>query len=368
MKEKLLVVFGGKSVENDISVITGLQAIENLPRGQDYLAVYIDKNGFWWTAQNIADAKIYEDFDRLAKKKVRVDFVVGENVLYAKKKNRLAPLAKISCVLNCCHGGDGEGGALQGYLNECAVAQTSPLVASSALCMDKCLMKDVFRANKIQTPNYVTIKKGMAKAVIDDAIKKLGFPFIVKPSNLGSSIGISVCRNARQLGDAIELAFRFDEKILVEKLVENLREFNCAVFRYKDKLFLSEVCEVKNKKEIYSFEDKYLSSGGKSEFAQKNIATKVKKLAEKIYDVFDCEGVVRVDFLYDSKQKVLYANEINTIPGSLSFYMFKGIKFSDLLASLIEQAKVNFERRKGLIKRFESDAVKIYDQSRHIKK
>ncbi|MBE7075881.1 MAG: ATP-grasp domain-containing protein [Clostridiales bacterium] len=362
MRETVLVLFGGMSVESDISVITGVQAANNLSNKFDSVFVYIDKTGKWWTAENLLDLKIYADFHKFAKKKKRVSFVVGESTLFVKKNKKFIPLKKIDSVLNCCHGNLGEDGAVQGYLKCCYVPQTSSLTTSSALCMDKSFMKDIFKANGINTPDCFILRP-------KDSIKStLEFPVIVKPCNLGSSIGISVCHNKEEFKTAVALAFEFDNKILVEKLVENLKEFNCACFEYKGKMFLSSVCEVENKEEIYTFEDKYLSKNNKTKEAEQELAAKIKAITQKIYQLFDCQGVVRVDFLYDEKNSVLYANEINTIPGSLAFYLFKDTNFKDLLNCLIEQSKINYEKESHLIKSFDSEAIQVFASVKTIKK
>ena len=365
MKEKVLILFGGKSVESDISVITALQVIRNLPKEYEYVFVYIDKAGKWWMADNTTEAKTFENFEKNAKNKKQVTFAIGENVLFVKKRNKFLPFEKISCVLNCCHGGAGEDGCLQGYLHACELAQTSSLCATSALCMDKCFMKDVFKANDIPSPKYCVLKKGQKNA--DDILQELKLPLIVKPANLGSSIGISVCHDKTEFDKAVDYAFSFDNKLLIEELVQNLREFNCACFEYKDKHFLSKVCEVKNQNEIYTFEDKYISKETKSNEADVHIAQDVKLLTEKIYKLFDCKGVVRVDFLLDEKSRTLYANEINTIPGSLAFYLFKDVKFSDLIASVVEQAKITFKENSKLVKSYKSDAVKVFESVANLK-
>ena len=368
MKKKLVVLFGGKSVESDISVITAMQTLQNLDKAFDALPIYIDKCGIWWIGDNLDKVQTFENFEKNAKNKKQVTLAIGERILYEKKRNKFVANCEVDCVLNCCHGGGGEGGAIQGYLSECALAQTSPLQTSSALCMDKCFMKDIFKSNDITSPQYVCIKKDDFDGDLKTITSKIKFPLIVKPANLGSSIGIKVCKNEKELQNALDFAFEFDNKILIEKLVENLKEFNCACFKYRDMLYFSNVCEVTGKGEIYSFEDKYLSSAAKNKIADKKLSSKIKILTEKIYKLFDCKGVVRVDFLYDDKNKILYANEINTIPGSLSFYMFKGTTFKDLLTALIEEAKLDFDKQKSLVKSFKSDAVKIFAETKIIKK
>lgn len=364
MKETVVVLFGGKSVEHDISIITAVQAMKNLPKVYDVVAVYVDKDGNWWTGENFQDAKVFENFEKLAKNKRQVTFVLGSNLLLIAKGKKFVPLKNVDVVLNCCHGNLGEDGSAQGLFKVCGIAQTSPQVLSSALCMDKVLMKDILKANDILTPEYVYLKKDDLKDenCYKKILKKLSFPIVVKPSNLGSSIGIGVAKDKKSLQEAVEVAFEFDGKVVCEKMVKNLREFNCACFNFQGKKFLSMVNEVQNKSEIFSFDDKYLSKKSKTKEPDKKLASQIKALTQEVYNLFECRGVVRVDFLYDDQEEKLYVNEINTIPGSLAFYLFKDIKFEDLLASLIEQAKIDQEQDEAYVKTFESDALKIFNK------
>ncbi|MBP3431581.1 MAG: D-alanine--D-alanine ligase [Clostridia bacterium] len=359
-KEKIMIVFGGKSVEHDISIITALQVIRVLPERYEFLPVYIDKKGKWWIADNLEDVEIYSNFDKKATKKKQVTFVLGENVLLSKKHNKFAFESKVDGVLNCCHGNIGEDGCVQGLCKICNLAQTSAGLLSSAVCMDKAVMKDVLKANGVKTPEYVVCDDFSYEK--KDALKKIKFPLIIKPANLGSSIAISVCKNEEEFDAAVELAFKFDRKIVVEKLVENLREFNCACFLYKGEYFVSAVNEVTNKGEIFSFDDKYLSQGGKTQEASKSLSAKIKKMTEKAYKILGCSGVVRIDFLFDEKAETLFVNEANTIPGSLAFYLFKDIPFKELVNALIDESFVELRIEESLIKIFDSSALENFEK------
>lgn len=368
MKEKIAILFGGESVEHDISVITAIQTMKFLPVEYSYIPIYIDKEGLWWTADNLDDVKVYQNFKARASHKKRVSLVLGESELLVRKNGKYVHFCKLMAVLNCCHGHIGEDGCVQGLFECCDIAQTSSLVTSSALCMDKVFMKDILKSNDIISPKYVRLHKCEYEKMKQEKLKEiertLGYPLIVKPANLGSSIGISICENTQELEDALELAFDFDEKVLVEVLVQNLREFNCACFSFRENLFTSIVNEVKNKTTIFTFEDKYLSSHSDSKEVDKALAKKVSKLTEKIYTLFDCKGVVRVDFLYDEKEKTLYVNEINSIPGSLAFYLFKDVPFKEILRAIIEESFSERDKKRRLKKTFDSDALKIFEQTK----
>lgn len=363
MREKVLLLFGGESVEHDISIITALQVMKSLPEEFEFLPVYIDRKGIWWVAKNLNDIKTFKNFEKNAIKKQQVSIEFGNKILMIRKGRKFFEYVKILSVLNCCHGHIGEDGCVQGLFDCCKIPQTSCGVCSSALCMDKSFMKDILKANNVDSPNYLYFQKSSYENVntLQQIQQKIGFPLIVKPSNLGSSIGISICRNANDLDGAIELAFQFDKKVLIEKLVENLREFNCACFCFEDNVFMSKVNEVSLNGDMYTFEDKYLEKNQKIASGDKKLAKKIQKLTGKVYKLFDCKGVVRVDFLFDDKEKRLYVNEINTIPGSLAFYLFKDVAFKELVRCMIKQSFNDFEKRKELVTTFDSDALKIFE-------
>lgn len=367
MKDKVLLVYGGKSVEHDISIITALQVMKNFPKEYDLLPLYIDKKGIWWNAENLDEIEIYSNFQKYAKKRKQATLVLGENKILLKKGSKFSQSFNIFSVVNCCHGNIGEDGALQGVFEACDMKQSSSSVVSSALCMDKAFMKDVLKANDIASPKYVVLNKCTydenKDKIVEKIEEKVNFPLIVKPANLGSSIGISVCNDIQEIFPAIQLAFEFDNKIVVEEMVDNLREFNCACFEYKNRFVLSKVNEIKNKGEIYSFEDKYLSSVADNQDVDETLTNYIRKLTQKLYKLFECQGIVRVDFLYDSKSKILYVNEINTIPGSLAFYLFKDISFKDLIISMIEQSKIKYDQEQELIKSYDSEALNIFEKT-----
>ncbi len=367
MRKKCLVVYGGKSVEHDISVITALQAVRFLPKNYEPILVYIDKNGIWWVGDNLSDLSIYQNFRKYVKGAKQVTFLLGEKILLAKKKNKFVHFCDVGVVLNCCHGRVGEDGCLSGIFEACEVPCSASGVMSAAVCMDKVVMKDILKANNIQTPEYVYFNKcSYDRARV---LKHIKFPLIVKPANLGSSIGISVCHDEGEFDDAVELAFSFDTKVLVEKLVENLREFNCACFRFHKEYFVSSAVEVTKKDEIFTFENKYIQRGGANKEVERALARKVKALTEQVYKILDCKGVVRVDFLYDEAAKTLFVNEVNTIPGSLAFYLFKEIKFPEILDAILTQSEDEMEEKENLITTFDSDAIRVFqDFSESVKK
>ena len=365
MKKNVLLIYGGESVEHDISIITALQASQNLGEIYKVIPVYIGRNGVWQLADNLTDAKVYGNFDRRAKNVRHATLVMGKPYLAIRKGKRYSKFIPVDFALLCTHGKFGEDGALQGVLESCHIPYSSANYKSSALCMDKIFMKDIFISRCIPCVESVAVDlkeyKENSKKVLSE-VEKLKFPVIIKPSCLGSSIGIKVCHNKEEFDDAINFSFQFDRRVLVEKYVKNMTEFNCACVHMNGEEKVSSVEEVKKEDEIFSFEEKYLNGGAKkSQKIDKNLAVKIKNLTEKIYKIFDLYGVVRVDYIFDNDKNKLYVNEINSIPGSLAFYLFKDLSFKDLLNILIEEG---LERVKNehYISAYDSEALDVFEK------
>ncbi len=359
----IAVIFGGKSVEHDISVITAMQAMARFPKGYQMLPIYITSQGNFVVADNLNDAKIYLNFAKNVKncRNVSIDF--ENHGVFVWKKNKIKKRIKVDCALLCNHGHGGEDGALQGMLELAGIAYTSSTLSSSAMTMDKSLTKIMLGNFHIKTLPYVQFDRceyhQNKLKILQTIKKKLAFPCIIKPANLGSSVGISICECEAKLDKQIEDAFAFDERILVERYLSDAEEYSCACVKINDKILPSKVNKVKKSK-IYTFEEKYIKEReiGKCEIS-KELNEQIKKLAVKAYKALRCDGVVRIDFLLDKKKKTLFVNEINSIPGSLSFNMFDS-SFEDLLSVLIEEGIEKNGKTKNVIYQFSSSAIEKY--------
>lgn len=359
----IAVIFGGKSVEHDISVITAMQAMARFPKGYQMLPIYITSQGNFVVADNLNDAKIYLNFAKNVKncRNVSIDF--ENHGVFVWKKNKIKKRIKVDCALLCNHGHGGEDGALQGMLELAGIAYTSSTLSSSAMTMDKSLTKIMLGNFHIKTLPYVHFDRceyhQNKLKILQTIKKKLAFPCIIKPANLGSSVGISICESEAKLDKQIEDAFAFDERILVERYLSGAEEYSCACVKINDKILPSKVNKVKKSK-IYTFEEKYIKEReiGKCEIS-KELNEQIKKLAVKAYKALRCDGVVRIDFLLDKKKKTLFVNEINAIPGSLSFNMFDS-SFEDLLSVLIEEGIEKNGKTKNVIYQFSSSAIEKY--------
>lgn len=366
MKINLAVMFGGRSVEHEISVISAVQAMLSLDRAKyDVIPVYLTKSGGMMTGSALFDIGEYKDMPSLMQKLKRI-IIVRESdgvLIYEKKGAKTAkkPLARIDAVLPVVHGTNCEDGTLQGWLELLGVPYAGCGVTASAIGMDKEICKNVLAAHGVSVLPHVTF---YAKDWVDGSEKisseiaeKLGFPVIVKPANLGSSVGISKASDADALAEAVTLAMNFASKLIVEPAIEHLREINCAVLGNADSCRASVCEEPVMSDEILSYSDKYLSSGkSKGAGGSKGMASLSRKIPadipeEKSKEIADMAvaafravgacGVTRIDFLMDTADgDRVYLNEINTIPGSLSFYLWEksGLTYTELLDELVELA------------------------------
>lgn len=363
----ILVFYGGKSVEHDISIITGLQVLENInTKKYNVIPVYITGAGNFIVPDNAKDVTIYR---QSIKKFKTITFLLGEGKVIIKRK--FSKILNISCAINCCHGMNGEDGTLAGLLELSAIPNTSCDVLSSAICMDKIIMKDIFKANGLPCVDYIWFTRSdyedNAQNILNNAISELDFPMVVKPSNLGSSIGISICKNETELQDAINVALMYDERIIVEKCVPNLREINCSCLGDID-CELSCLEEPKGWEKFLDFNEKYIT-GKKQPNKRKinpNISAELEneifELSKQCFKKFCCSGVVRIDYLLNNETNELFVNELNTIPGSMAFYLWKdkNVEFSALIDKLI-RIGINKYKRKNLNNyAYKSDVLKNF--------
>jgi D-alanine-D-alanine ligase len=370
MKKKIGIIFGGMSVEHEVSIITGVQVIENIDVNKyEPIPFYIDKKGDWYCDKKLTDIKLYSDWDKNRKKIKQFHPSLNKN----DGKN---PLADLDAMVVAAHGTDGEDGKLQGFLELLDIPFTSSGVVGSATGMDKIIMKKIFSGMGLPVLPYLWFTREEWKEKSQDWINKvhytLDYPIFVKPANLGSSIGISMANNEKELINAIEIAINYDRRILIEKGVENAVEVNCSLLS-KDNMIMTSVLEEPVKWEKFlSFDDKYVRSNNKSKAGMSSMSRKIpaeisvelKKEVEehgkRIYRAMDCKGVVRIDYILDENKTKVFVNEINTIPGSFSFYLWEhtGIKFKELIDIIINEAINANKAKKENVNVYDSDLLK----------
>lgn len=357
------VIFGGKTVEHDISVITAQQTLKNMSKLYNIIPIYIDINGVWWTAQNLGESQTFLNFEQKAIKKKRVTFLAGSPVLMCESNGKFKKQDKVDVALLCTHGKGGEDGSLQGVLESSFVPYTSCKVASSAICMDKALTKRLLKTFKIDSVKFIEVFQGDFLSnkfkTVQKIKEKLKFPLIIKPARLGSSVGISLCDDVEELQTKLQEAFAFDDKVLVEEFLKNAEEFCCAVVKVNGHAFTSKVEQV-DKGKIYSFNEKYLAIKQKSDKKIDNdLENKILKESICAYKALECDGVVRIDYLYDKGKNKLYLNEVNSIPGSLAFNLFSS-PFRDEIDLLLDEAICAYEHKKEQVYKFSSSAIEQY--------
>lgn len=363
MKTNVAVFFGCRSVEHEVSIISAVQAMRAINREKyDVTPVYVTKDGEMYTGECLFTIKEYHNLDTLLKKCKKVNFVrENSNVLMKFETGGLFSKPKsveIDVAFPVVHGTNCEDGTIQGLFEYLGLAYVGCDIISSAVGMDKSVFKDVLKNAGLPVLDCVCFRarEYMAdKTVITEKIQKeIGFPLIVKPVNLGSSVGISKVNDQTELDDAIMLALSFADKILVEHAVTALREINCSVLGDADDCQASVCEEPFMNDEILSYEDKYMGhskgSGQSKGMASlgrkipadisKEKAEEIRRLACDIFKALGANGVVRIDFILDTETDTVYANEINTIPGSLAFYLWEasGMPYEELCDKLIELA------------------------------
>lgn len=360
MKTNIGVFFGGRSTEHEISVISASQAMHVINREKyDVTPIYIAKNGHWYTGEALLDVANYRNMDELLAKceEVYMEPVYGDYNLYKKKhslfKNNV--LATLDVVIPVLHGSNGEDGTFEGILDSIGIPYAGCNTLSSANGMDKITMKMILQACDVPVVDYVwfTDKQWFARReeLIAKIEGKIGYPVIVKPANLGSSVGIGRAVDRQQLIEKVEVAEKYSSRIIVEHMVEQLQEINCSVLGDCDEYRMSVLEEPIKSGEILSYQDKYMggTKGSKGmQASQKRIpadlpadmTSRIQFLAGETFRVLSCHGVSRVDVIVDRETHDIYVNEINTIPGSLSFYLWEasGLPFDKLMDKLVELA------------------------------
>ena len=384
MKIKVGVLFGGVSVEHEVSIISALQAIKNMDLNKyEIIPIYIDKKGVWHTGEILKDINIYKDMDELKRFTNECILVNKESKFYLQTTGLFKRYKyEIDIIFPIVHGTNVEDGKLQGYLETINVPYVGSDVLASALGQDKVAQKAIYEVNKLPILPYIWFYDYEYNNDSEEYLKKinqLGYPVIVKPANLGSSIGIAVAKNEDELQKAIKEAINYDKKILVEKCLTDLKEVNISVLGNYQSIDTSLIEEVNNSHHILTFDDKYLNGNktkGMSGSSRKIPADISKKMQEEIVDIakkaflaLGNSGVVRIDFLIDNEIKKVYINEINTCPGSLSFYLWEpsNKKYSELLDELIKIGIRNYQYKQKKINSFDSNILSNFNGTKGVK-
>lgn len=374
MKKNLAVTFGGRTVEHDISIITANQLMHNADKDKyNIIPIYITREGVWYTGEKLLDMDSFKKFDEKQKGIKRV-FLSGSSdaTLYEHGK-KLKPICKIDVVIPAMHGLHGEDGTIQGLFELSDIPYSSSGVTGSAVCMDKIVMKSAFIGFGFPVLESVFFERDDfledSEAVCTKVENKLGYPVFVKPANLGSSIGINRADDKDGFLYAMEVAIKYDRRVLVEKAVTDIMEVNCSVLGNTVDANASVIEQPMVKSDFLNFEEKYLRSN--SNKGMKSLDRKIpadiseemtqhiQQLSIDIFKALDLKGVVRIDFIIDQSNGKLYVNEVNTIPGSFAFYLWEptGVSFKQMIDRLVFVAEQQMREKKKCDFAFDSKVL-----------
>ena len=385
MKLRVGVIFGGESVEHEVSIIYAVQAMKSMDSEKyEIIPIYIGKDREWYTGKLLSNIDIYSDLDLLKK--------YAKNVVLTNKKDSFVLVNKkglrrvvdyIDIAFPIVHGTNVEDGTLQGYLELIGIPYVGSNLYSASIGQDKVFQKQILKSSNLPVVDYDWFFDSEYKDNEEEIlkrIKKIGYPVMIKPARLGSSVGIGKAHNEEEVKMCIEEAIKYDEKILVEKVVDNLVEVNCSVLGNYEYQSASEIEEVMGADEFLSYKDKYLggSKGKISKTGSKGMVStnrilparlddkmtnEVKELSKSVFKVLNAAGVIRIDYLIDKKTKKIYINETNTIPGSLSFYLWEATDkpYKELLDDLITLGIKTYKKKKRKVFSFETNILSNFN-------
>lgn len=386
---KVGVIFGGESVEHEVSIISAIQAMNKMDTEKyEIIPIYINKKGEWYTGDFLKEIETFQDMELLkkyAKNVVLYRNKYGSFVLQSKGFLRKV-IKEIDIAFPIVHGTNVEDGVLQGFLKTIGIPFVGSDVAAAAIGQDKVFQKQIWKSEELPIPEYVwffdTEYEDNPEKILK-MIEKIKYPVIVKPATLGSSVGINIAHKREELQKAVEEAISYDSKILVEEVIDNLVEVNISVVGNSDGYDTSVIERVLSGNELLTYEDKYVG-GKKSGRGSKGMLSATRKIPADISDkltnevrdvaikaskALNLSGDVRIDFLIDDKKKKVYLNEVNTIPGSLAFYLWEpaGKKYTELLDELINIAIKDYKKRINKTHSFDSNILSGYSGTKGLK-
>lgn len=364
------VFFGGPSVEHEVSIITAQQAIRQLQKIKGYkvIPIYISKSNQWYTGEYLMEVEHFKDLNQVLKNSIKVHMIKGEKsaVLIKDPIKRFsdAYITTIDIGFPIIHGTGGEDGTLQGYLEHMDIPYVGCNVLAASLTMDKIASKLFLQSSGIPVVDgewfYTHHWALYPNDILDDLERKLTYPMIVKPADIGSSVGVTPAKNRSELLEAIELAKHFTSRVLVEQMLVGMREINISVVGDSERLKLSVCEEPFSASDFLTYEEKYMNaeqtkgmSAAKRKIPadiSKDLQQEIEKIAAEAFIALDCAGITRIDFMIDKETGRPLINEFNTIPGSLSFYLWEatGLTFVALLEEAIDAAYRAYRRKKSI--------------------
>jgi D-alanine-D-alanine ligase len=361
--KKLAVLFGGVTVEHEVSVITAVQLMKHADTSKyELIPVYIDKAGTWWTGSQLQDMAFYKDLD-LDNPQGLTPFSLNLN----KDTNA------IDAAILCFHGSYGEAGAIQGVLEVAGIPYQGPGVVGSAVCFDKIMLRHILQAADVNQAKFVWFTKHTwetDQTATLESITELGLPLFIKPANGGSTIGIEKVHSHQELAVAIANVFKYDHRVIVEAAITDCIEINVSVLGTADNCQASVPEQPIKQDEFLSYADKYQRGGGKKSGMasatrripapiSSQLTEKLQAHAKKVFALLDCAGVIRIDFFVNPTTEEILVIEPNTIPGSMSYYLWEasGVPYRELIDKLVEIAETRATQQSQLTTSFSTNIL-----------
>lgn len=377
MKLNIAVAFGGKSVEHEISVLSAIQVMSAISDDYEIFPLYIAKDGRMFCEEELKSLDTFSNIEQFTLQHQPVTLVRRDANVYLvpARKHFFEKERRVDLVIPVLHGTNGEDGSFQGYVQTLGIPYTGCSVLAGAIGQDKVIMKQILQDSGLRVvPWFYWSRKEKMEEDFFKKAQRLGYPLVVKPANLGSSIGIKVVNNDSELHVAMMDAYEYDHKVLIEKKIEPLREINISLLGDEEHCICSMLEEVLKQDDILSFENKYIGKHANkgmintsrklpADLSEEQIE-EIQRMAKETFYALNASGVVRIDFLMQKDSEVVYINEINSIPGSLSYYLWKKdqMNFTTLIEELIQLA---FKRKRNEDKKVYSFSSNILKEWKH---
>lgn len=374
MKLNVGVIFGGKTVEHEVSIITAIQAMNHIDTDKyEIIPIYITKDLEWYTGGCLRYIDTFKDFDLIKRYSKRVN-LINKNGRYILQTNSFIKreVTELHLAFPIVHGANAEDGSIQGYLNMIGIPYVGSNIYSSVMAQDKVFMKQVLIANNIPVANFVWFGERFYRNKKEELFKQideLKYPLIIKPACLGSSVGIDLITRKEELDSTIERTFPYDSKVIIEEKIEDLIEYNCSVLLTPNGNITSEIEEITTNKDIIEYGDKLSYDETTKDNSIKrtcpaNIPEKLKKeielLSLAVFKMLNMRGTARIDFLYDNKNKKLYVDEVNSIPWCFGHHLWeaRNISYKELLNIMLADAIAQEIKTQGMTTTLDDRLIK----------
>lgn len=373
MKLKIGVIFGGNSLEHELSIITALQAMDNIDTDKyEVVPIYITKDLVWYSSGCLRYIDSFNNFNLIERYATKVNLINKKGRFILQTTGLIKrELTELHLVIPMVHGRGTEDGTIQGYLGTIGIPYVSNNIYSSVICQDKVFTKQLLEHNELPTVKYVWFfdnEYNKNKEELFKKIDKLTYPLIVKPATLGSSIGIKTVKRKEELDTVINEVLKYDRKIVIEEQIEDVLEYNISLLKTNDKLYISAIEEIATNLEYRDYIDKCNLENYKNGNIVRTVPAKISEhmnneiidLAKKTINFLNNTGLSTIDFLYDKKKKKLYIDEINSIPSCFSHHLWEeaNISYKELFTIMINDTIKNINKDTGMIKEMNMDVLK----------